>query len=1447
MKRNSTELKVKYHKGDKPSKKFNNKNPRPGNMGQWANPGVPTEIPSGNITMQGVPYPVKGIDNFGNEQIMMPGADYVFPGSVVTEIPMAKSGGWLDKYQGTTGGSETGKRPAKYKVTASDIEASDINEQSQNYYNPDDFYYSDLEYDKDKDSIAERVNLCKTTGKGCLSTANYWYNKWVAPKIGNPSSWDELTHSGVNSTEENTYDSWDVHGLDNRVVLYDRNSYYTGERQPGHGKGKIREAEGIWKELDLPIGAIVGYGEHGVNFQKPGEVSLNKQKGLPESGHSGRVVAFDKDTGEPWVFDSVNGLSRISENGYQPISVISVDNRILGNTYSNMQKGKNAYTTANTTPIEIQWDDFIDEDGDVVSFDEDEFNPFMQSFINNKPKWQGILGLDDKTYNEYARIAGALAISETEGGNDNTWRYGLPSYTLDKMGLTNSTGITQLNNDVVRNLYQKHQDKFHRYGLFMSAEGRKQSGRTGGRLYNFSNPAPQDAAFVTMLLLKDNKENAERLFKKGKTNNPNLTEADKQWYTWNQQQTLLKGEAQGDAIMLKKFRDAYNKIRVTEGKQPKLAEKKTGGSKLPSHLPEAYRTGGWLDQYQDGSELLDKKELAVVQPDTSIIQPDQSAKTYPSNAGDVPHDYVQNAEGDVSSVRPGTSPHPKGITNMPDNACGPGFMIDYDQSGNPVCKPVPQPSTGDPISQVAAPRTAAPTYNTYNYYSSPAPSYDYGYTPRFSFPIEQPLISNEYFYGEYPSDQEDFGDEEGAKTNQAKLARLKRRQDRQTLRQQNKQQRIKERQQRPNIFERIGDIKTPRLGIGRFFKNIGKGIKDICTPGESCPSFEQGGWLENYGDLPVFQTDGEFVYNGKTYKRKVNQNNQVEYYFVQPGKSVMSPSEEVPIAPVQARELDSFYNSPARAMQEKGEMLGQGLKKNVQRFREKEQATKKTSMRQQAIDAANAQFAGTDATNVVQAVTPEEQQQVDAAQAERDRIERTGTIKAWDPLEEQKKMFGLRMGMPTAEAAYVGTTGTAPALWAPAAGGVYAAGAQGIVPALNWFNNTLVGQGLNVYLGAESAVNLPTHAKEFYDRPSLATGTQLLWDPIMMKFGYEGAKGLVGRGRNVYNALDAKWNKFMWGDESINVPASLPGSSNSGSSAGVISEAYQPGSTLRNTRMVGNEGYTEDIPQWKLDRMRLREEYERIQALAEPIEDAASGNWYRESVRSNLLERLSLAERPSKQKVLRAIKTDNLPNSNLKMIRSFRGNLETPKKIKIIGSSGDLSVNPVGDNTWTLSTRMTNPVEAGKAMNWLNKTFTRPNPSIVENNSLSLDSYKGWLNTATKSKDWTGTFSNYISLNNQHQHSNLFKGLDVSGNEAIIFNNMDDAAEAAKRVNSKLLEPKGISEKAFAVQKSNGQWGLLIPNYKLTRNWAKGGAFELTLSKNDNFTKSNKNWLDMYE
>jgi hypothetical protein len=43
--------------------------------------------------MQGVPYPVFGIDDQGYSQMMMPGAEYQFPGNSVYEIPMAKNGG----------------------------------------------------------------------------------------------------------------------------------------------------------------------------------------------------------------------------------------------------------------------------------------------------------------------------------------------------------------------------------------------------------------------------------------------------------------------------------------------------------------------------------------------------------------------------------------------------------------------------------------------------------------------------------------------------------------------------------------------------------------------------------------------------------------------------------------------------------------------------------------------------------------------------------------------------------------------------------------------------------------------------------------------------------------------------------------------------------------------------------------------------------------------------------------------------------------------------------------------------------------------------------------------------------------------------------------------------------------------------------------------------------
>jgi len=77
--------------------------------GQWDYPGQPTAVPTedGSITMEGVPYPVMGFVPGYPPVIMQPGGNYQFPGNMVYEIPMAKQGGWLEKYQD---GAQVGPR-----------------------------------------------------------------------------------------------------------------------------------------------------------------------------------------------------------------------------------------------------------------------------------------------------------------------------------------------------------------------------------------------------------------------------------------------------------------------------------------------------------------------------------------------------------------------------------------------------------------------------------------------------------------------------------------------------------------------------------------------------------------------------------------------------------------------------------------------------------------------------------------------------------------------------------------------------------------------------------------------------------------------------------------------------------------------------------------------------------------------------------------------------------------------------------------------------------------------------------------------------------------------------------------------------------------------------------------------------------------------------------------
>lgn len=63
-------------------------------MGQWKYPGLPTRIPGNDITMEGVGYPVLGVANNGQKQMMQPGKDYTFPGAdYVDEYPQMRKGG----------------------------------------------------------------------------------------------------------------------------------------------------------------------------------------------------------------------------------------------------------------------------------------------------------------------------------------------------------------------------------------------------------------------------------------------------------------------------------------------------------------------------------------------------------------------------------------------------------------------------------------------------------------------------------------------------------------------------------------------------------------------------------------------------------------------------------------------------------------------------------------------------------------------------------------------------------------------------------------------------------------------------------------------------------------------------------------------------------------------------------------------------------------------------------------------------------------------------------------------------------------------------------------------------------------------------------------------------------------------------------------------------------
>ena len=121
MKRNSTELKVYYH-GDK-DKPVRKKNPNIADIDkQGYSNGSPhrtmssliINTPSGGIDMSNT-----GIPLWANGRILPPYSGiHQFDTTQVKEIPLAKTGGWLQEFQGTEGGSEVFRPQLKPMVDA---------------------------------------------------------------------------------------------------------------------------------------------------------------------------------------------------------------------------------------------------------------------------------------------------------------------------------------------------------------------------------------------------------------------------------------------------------------------------------------------------------------------------------------------------------------------------------------------------------------------------------------------------------------------------------------------------------------------------------------------------------------------------------------------------------------------------------------------------------------------------------------------------------------------------------------------------------------------------------------------------------------------------------------------------------------------------------------------------------------------------------------------------------------------------------------------------------------------------------------------------------------------------------------------------------------------------------------------------------------------------------
>jgi hypothetical protein len=471
-------------------------------LGQWKYPHEPTIVPTptGKITMQGLDYPVLGIDNLGNSEMMIPGQNYQFPGNEVLELPVNKfeKGGSFNqrkkRVKFDTGGDliddKNSTRPQlHYYRSKKDNSLKGLNTnqlanlRSSDFESEEDYVSylnSGASYNCGKDNCAlyahdragELIGLTgrdyvRWVGDGKYSigvSGNAWQNLGNIEEFGGQTIYRKDKNQELDSSQVRI---GDIVGLGSGRVTRNSRRYNTsGINAPK--AGATNSHTGIVEYIDKD-GNI--YVRHNIKGNTSVQKIVPSSKGHTLEGSSTWDIFsvarpnYESYKPAPISIDPETNSPRVApfESDYNPDSFVKFFNPDYATLPKVDEQGRpirDSYQPDSTFPRTTK--DLLEVPNlentalnDVLNtpvqfpISEKSGNPAMQEFYNslydNKEKLMQYFRMTDADFNEYAALALATVAAETEFGTNKRQKYkeAVPPFTRLVKSLKDRTNYSQ--------------------------------------------------------------------------------------------------------------------------------------------------------------------------------------------------------------------------------------------------------------------------------------------------------------------------------------------------------------------------------------------------------------------------------------------------------------------------------------------------------------------------------------------------------------------------------------------------------------------------------------------------------------------------------------------------------------------------------------------------------------------------------------------------------------------------------------------------------------------------------------------------------------------------------------------------------------------------------------------------------------------------------------------